>query len=534
MLNADSGAAVPTNSGTGRGNPPSARRLYAANRILLLGGYILCAAAFFFVPMAFAPDSEGYLAGAYSLLNGEGFAGLSAFRGPVIPITLALFLKLFGRTVFAVQLCWFLYYSILYFSAWKLVETLGLFENRRGWISWPLFIFALMLNPCVMAYGHLCLTELPALSMLALYAAVLTSLHCRERAGTGRKNAVARLCCVAGFTVLVYAVKQAAFPVVPVIFLLCELMRAVERGSWKKLWFGLVAVFVSALLLLGYLRIWNNTLPDGSIEGDSVSSFAGSFLVDGLRYFRVTERAVYGRPVSVEVMSDDYEQVEQSFTYTFDGSLRNVLAYWWDCLKISPAKVLRGYVQNYLLVTGSRHLLGASGAERAYAKVNETTEFFTGQETAAWTDAFAQLPQERQQNLSLTAEGLEGGERDVAAYNGSLPRKLLFNSYYRKLAYFQYSFTSYHALLIALVSIAGGLMLRKRGEWARVLQINALCAGTLFLQIAFLAVTAQGIDRYGFPLVLFSFVLVANTASAAGDWLLRRCPGKNRKKSHNP
>ncbi len=497
---------------------PAMRERNYESRWIALGVFLLASAAFFFVPMAFAPDSGGYLSGALGLLDGAGIGSFARYRGPVLPVLLAGFCGLFGRTVFAVKLCWFGFYALMYFSLYQLLKTLGMFQKRSGWLIWILFLFAFMLNPCVMAYGHLCLTELPVLSCLSVCTWRMAILYKNEKDKTTGSLFLKKLLLLSIFTVLVYAIKQAAFPIVLTLFGICELLSAIQKRCPKQLLKTLAAVCCSLLCLFGYIRLWNAVLPSGSVEGDSISGFAGSFLVDGLRYFRVTERGEYGKPVTVEVMSDDYESVEKTFEYTFEGTLQDSLAYWLHCVQTSPQKVMRGYAQNYLLVTGTRHLLGAAGAERAYAKVNATTEFFTGQETAAWTDAFAQLSENEEGSMRLTNDGLTGNTIDVESYNNSIPRKLLFNSYYRKLAYFQYSFTTYHALLIGVFSIIGVFVCKKHGWNSAVHKINFVCAAVLFVQISFLAVTAQGIDRYGFPLVLFSFLIVVNTAVACMEW----------------
>ncbi|MEG1384089.1 MAG: hypothetical protein RSD08_02170 [Oscillospiraceae bacterium] len=491
----------------------SPRKHVKLNNIMLLAAFAVGCAAYYFIPMAFAPDSYGYIQSALSFFNDGSFAGWDSFRGPLIPLIMSASFHVFGVTRIAVKFTFFLFYLIMFFSVYSLMNTLGLFKKNASAATWLLFVFALLLNPCVMAYGHLCLAEFPAVACLAAYAALMARIYLEpDQKQRYVHSFLLKLIVVCVFTVLTYSIKQAAFAIVPALFAMCELLSLIKHFKLKKLLAAITVIVIAAASLLGYVKLWSGLTGGENVEGESVTAFAGTFIVDGLRYFRVTERGVYDRPITIEIMSRDYETVKKSFEYTFTNSLADSAKYFFRCLAESPADVFRSYRENYLLITGSRHLLGTDGAERAYGRVNSTTEFFTGQETAAWTDAFAQIEPESGGCFYMTSDSLNDEEVfDHIAYNNSFARRLLFNSVYRKLAYFQYSFITFNAPAVGIISLVLFLCGRKRGKNELVHQINFVCAFTIFLQIMFLAITAQSIDRYGFPLVIFCFLIVVNS-----------------------
>ncbi len=481
------------------------------DRWLLLVVWLLLSAYYFAIPMGFAPDSATYFRGAQGILAGQGWALQPGFRGPGLSLLLLPFFALFGQTVTAVRLCWFVLYTAFYLAAYALLCALGLMRGRASLLGWLFFVFALMLNPHVVAYSHLCLTEFPALLLLTLTALLFARLYQAEAAGRLARAGVKKTLALSVSVVCMYATKQAAFPAVLALYGACELVMAVRtRGAGRvarRLAGAAVGVLAALLLLGGYMRVWNRAMQGNTVEGSAAQSYAASFLVDGLRYFRPAERGVTGRPVTIELMAYDYSAAHGQFSWTFDGSMGNTLAFWRECFARDPARVLAGYVDNYRIIAGTTEPTGLTGEGRAYSAVSGNIRFGWSQETFLWCEHF------RQADASLTtSEFLQGGLADPAAYNASPVRRVSFNTYYYMLANLQYGALTHFAPLLCLVSAAGALLCRRRGWNAGVHTVNFVCALTVFLQTAFLAVTAQCIDRYGFPVTVLCFVMTVNTA----------------------
>lgn len=490
--------------------------------------YFAVSAIYLVIPMGFAPDSITYLSGAFGLLEGAGWSMQAVFRGPFIPLLILPFFLVFGKTVLAVKLCWFLLYSIFYFVVYQLLKKLGLFEGRWKAAIWVLFVFALLLNPTVLTYSHLCLTEFPAMVVFSVYLLVLVGEYCKSHGSLllyTSKAAIA-LC---GFAILMYSVKQAMFPSVFAVFSLFELACLIKKFQWAKIASFIVVVAVALAGLFGYVTLWGRTLQGESIEGDSISSFSATFLIDGLRYFRIEERGVYGVPVQIDEMEYDYQTVTESFEHNFSGSISDTLNFWQECFKRNCMKVIKGYADNYKIVAGTKEPIGLTGTQRAYSAVCKETRFFWAQETKLWCEAFRYIKWDENVNqMSLTDPMLEGGPSALTFPLAQAVCRVLFNRYYNALGYFQYGAFAHFALFISLAGVAFFWKYRKNAEKGKRSALCMICMGSAFMEITFLAVTAQCIDRYGFPMTICCFLTVVCLARSVIDAIERGAAGKQR------
>jgi len=98
---------------------------------------------------------------------------------------------------------------------------------------------------------------------------------------------------------------------------------------------------------------------------------------------------------------------------------------------------------------------------------------------------------------------------DSNQYLSSFLTKLVYMNPNNRFAFFQYSFLSYYAIIIAILSCL--VIISKKASHIK-LNIKNIFISSLstFVYIAFLAVTAQNIDRYGITTYLLCGMIMIN------------------------
>lgn len=490
---------------------------------------LIITVCYFALPVFLASDSGTYIDNAYVLEGGAAMDQWHAIRGPVLPVILRVGFAFFGESTFGTAVYFYLYYLVFVGLGMYAVQLLGLYEKLGRWLSWLLATVFLFLNPTVLAYAHHVLTEFFALLfVLAALCLLLKTRQLLQRQALRLRPLVLVVRCLgtALLTVVLFALKQMFFTLPVIMFLLDEALMLVRRFSLKRLAAGVLALVLVVGMVPLWSTVWNGYVEKSTYVDDKFSNqnLAQSTLIDGLRYFRPEERGTVGQPVQIDVMSDGYTEVLDSFTYTFDGTFAGSLHYLASCFARAPGRFVASWQHNYLVIANVRRVIGYD-LNRAYFPVTITNHFTDSFETMSWLERYKFM--QRGENGYYDDMPELYPQYDQLLDSG-LVSNLLFNTGYPRFAYFVYSFTVFCAPLLAAAAFVLACVLRKSALglfWEKV----ALLAGGIFGYIFFLAVTASNIDRYGFPVTGLCALLDMLVLVGAAVMLwpkVRALPGK--------
>lgn len=167
--------------------PTTMRMSYALTALLMLGIVIRLSAGWF-RPLDLILDSDGYLAHAEMLKDGEGFAGPSthrptAFRPPAYPIALAGLRWLGMSPQVSVMLIHQLSSIAIILCVWRLCQQLEL-TGLASLLATAITAF----DPLLVRYSILPMTEVPAAAMLIAAIVALKAAEQPHQTSAGTVN----------------------------------------------------------------------------------------------------------------------------------------------------------------------------------------------------------------------------------------------------------------------------------------------------------------------------------------------------------
>ncbi len=498
------------------------------------GFLFMLTVVFFALPVFLAPDSLTYLNNAYVLDGKLPWSSWDGMRGPTLPAFLWLSFDLFGESTFGSAVALYLLYLVFVGFTMYLFHLLGFMRLFKKAGSWAVCCVLLFLNPTMLTYSHYVLTEFMAQVLVVIATVITVKTHqllarswgmYTPNQETGDKSPAewkvraVRYIGAALLLMITYGVKQMFFVFVLAPLFLSELLLLIGRFSLKRV----VISGISLLLVGGSLFLWTAGW-DGIVrtnghphETFNAQNLAQSTIIDGLRYFRPTERGTVGVPIEIEVMSNSYTEVQKTFTYTFDGTFAGSLHYLGTCFIKAPERFVTSWVHNYFVITNVRRVIGYDMG-RAYFPVSQTNHFFLSFENEAWLERFKYM---EQGSTGYDPSMPSGNPQFEQMLDNGLVSNLLFNTAYPSFSYFLYSFPAFCALPLFLAGFIGSI-LRRKSKGVEFWNTLALLAGSVFLSILFLAVTASNIDRYGVPASAWCALLFLFVVTAGGKLLWQK------------
>ncbi len=467
---------------------------------------LVIAVAFFSLPLMFQADSTVYLS------NSEFFAGTSpnylGIRGPVVPFVLMMFGKLFSYTVYGLTVGLFLTYLVFVASVLICLHLLEIPKLIGRHVTLLLATVVMFLNVVILAYAHVILTEFFIITFIAVYAAIMLAFY-RYRPQEKKKIIIKEIALsVISIAALIvaYAIKQMFFPIIVLMYACYKIVDIKGKLSIKRVLKEILVVFLMVVSLFSYINIYSGATSGNNMEGDSVSNYAGSFLIDGLRYFVPQGDIVYGEETTIFINDDAINAID-SFTFTFEPGIANSIEYVATCFANSPSRWFASYKANYGVISGVIRC-GVDGVSRKYTPVSTTLHFDFLYESGAWVDHFKILSP---QLLSYPQEfGTEVSQQMFGhqVVDTGLVSNLLFNTRYANLSIVFHTTAVYFSPIILLVAL-GLIIASKKYAFInkKLCIINALLSVNMFFYILFLATTAQNIERYGIPMIFFAGIM---------------------------
>lgn len=490
----------------------------------VLAGFLLLTLVFFSLPVLFPPDSFTYIG------NAEFFAGLGSrynmVRGPVLPFALMCAFKLFGHSGDGLLVLLFVVYLLFTLASCYILSRL-LHTSGPAALLCSLLI---VLNPLILAFAHIILTEFFAMAILAIFAALWLLLDHLLHTQKWHRLHLLRAALVFYFTMLLYGTKQMhAFlvPVFAISFYILEWIRS--RKARHLLGIPLVALAFSAGLLC-FSNLWNISLPsiiekneaapeiadeelsyvaadytNGYSGGDSIKGFAFWAVADGLRFF---VPAVHEDVVAVRVYDNDFQNVIDTYEVVYDPGISGTIRYFFEAVRHAPLQVLNGYTKSYLVTAGALRPLVRNG-DYKHCPTNHavTLDHWEG-EIVYFSQFFKYEHADRNEALPLIdGEALSPMQKRFgeATVSGGLITNILFNTFLYDLSQILHTTAAVLALPLLLLSFVL-ILLGKKNDLLTVLFLTSF---NIFFNLLVIALIGQPIDRYTFPALLYSAILVS-------------------------
>lgn len=471
---------------------------------------------FFALPVFLAPDSLVYINNTYVLEGRLPWADWNSMRGPALPFFLWLSFGFFGESAYGTAVGFYLLYLLYLVFCLYFAHLLGIKSQIGKLGTWLACTFLLFLNPTVLSYSHHVLTEFAALVLTVAASALILKTHqllYTHYSGQGAASSkaiwairAARYLGCAFLLILSYATKQMFFIYVLAPLLISEVLLLISRFSLRRLLLSIVALLLVAFSLPVWSSSWDRFVSGNARvqENFTAQNLAQSTLIDGLRYFRPTQRGTIGVPVEIEVMDNSFTQASQTFTYTFSGSFTDSLHYLTTCFFKSPERFITSWVHNYFVISNVRRVMDY-GESRAHIPVSQTNHFFLSFENEAWLERFKSL---EQGSTGYHPDMPSGNPQFEQPVDSGLVSNLIFNTFYPRFSYFLYSFPAFCALPLFITGVIGSIYAARKKLAPTLWHMLTLLSGSIFISILFLAVTACNIDRYGFPASLWCALLL--------------------------
>ncbi len=471
---------------------------------------------FFSMPLLFTQDSTIYLNNAEFFAKDSNY--YSSVRGPIVPFIIMIFGKLFSYTIYGLTLGMFLLYATFVISIMSILYLLDIHKLIGRALTLLIPTIVLFLNVVILSYSHTILTEFFIITFASLYIAIMLLFY--KYKPLERKKIIIKEVALFLFSVIslliAYAIKQMFFPIILLIYFSYKIMDLKDKLNIKVISKEIALIFLMLVSLLTYIGIYSEITEGENIEGDSVNSFASSFLIDGLRYFVPQDEFVYGEEMKIIVNDNNLSEID-SFTYTFNPGILDSVKYVATCFYNSPFRVIESYKANYGIVSGVVHC-GVEGVSRKYTYASQTLHFDYLYESGAWIKYFKSLSLDSYSYPDDAGTQLSKERFANQSVSTGLVSNLLFNTKYSNLSIFFHSTAAYFSFLIFLISISLLLLSKKYAfinkTWCT---LNILLSLNIFPYILFLAITAQNIERYGIPSIVFTgLVWIINIAYTIG------------------
>lgn len=278
---------------------------------------LILTVGFFALPVFVAPDSDGYIYNAEVLASERPMSSWFTVRGPLLPLILRFSFAFFGESAYGTAVMLYIWYLALLVFTLYAFHLLGLMARLGKLWCWVLGSVLIFLNPTVLTYAHMVLTEFFALVLGMAALCLILKTQQLLLCDTIRRGPV-YLVRYGGAVLLVvglYALKQMFFILIVALFFISECIVVFARHAWKQVLASLLAFVLLVLSIPVWSFAWGSIVGTAGGQADTTYSAEGlaqSTLIDGLRYFRPEERGTVGKEIRIDIMSNGFTQVEDS------------------------------------------------------------------------------------------------------------------------------------------------------------------------------------------------------------------------------
>lgn len=310
--------------------------------------FIVLILAFVSVPIYFTVDSAWYLSYLKYFEGREAFGSWQLIRGWFFPGLLYVSSKLFGLTSQGMLCAMLLFYIatiVFCFYFFSIIQKQKEFKYLKY-----LVVFIIALNPIIFGYYHVLLTEFVGATLCIINLVLFLDLYYKRKGGA-KKKIFFSIIILSINLVISYSVKQTYIAFIIIPYVVSEMLLIVKNRKKSEIGGMLITVTLALISFFGANRLWVNYVKNGdfldgtrqvSASASSTGIAFSSSLINGATYFQIVDEN------TVAVLNDEMD-VESTFQYPV--SENNSLSYIMRCFRESPHKLIKGYVDNYLVLT---------------------------------------------------------------------------------------------------------------------------------------------------------------------------------------
>jgi hypothetical protein len=322
-------------------------------------------------------DSAHYMLYVEIFEGNRPFASWDIVRGPVFPILIFLSNFLFGKMVQGLLIFTFIFYLIMLFSAYKIIQN---FTKEKSWgrkIAYILFSFLVILNPIVFGYYHTLLTEFLAMSISVLSCYLSWKLLFVDFF-KNKKAYIFLLLYFVALLPLVWFLKQPYLSLVLFPLLIAIIITLLDSHLRKTFLSKILILFLSIISLTAGIFTWNAYLKTKDIDLETkreTFNVLGYQLVRSLSNFKIIKdlegdyllEEKFLTPSELSYISENQESIHIVEVYNLESELIDKMILDTDpkgfvttqqgirfvvkAFQEHPQLVLNSYLTNYLFST---------------------------------------------------------------------------------------------------------------------------------------------------------------------------------------
>lgn len=304
---------------------------------------------FFSIRLIITYDSAHYLS-YVSIFEGDTpFSEWDIARGPIFPALIYIFGILFGRTSAGILIGCFIFYLLFAYLCYQICQTICEKLKHKKLIQNIIFTI-LVLNPLILGYFHVMLTEFVAITftMLNIYLAY----KWLSQDFKNQKSLIFTTIYIICEIIFCYHLKQPYLIIAFIPFLVSAIIAVVKNHSFKNIIYRFGTLLASIVFLFISIFSWNQILSSSGIDMSSDRS-SSSLLSKQLLYtYEITyDKNNDGEPD--EASGTDAIAAVVSTIFTDPGNflfvyIRNYCALTSTCLVVSEDTV--NYVSTFQIV----------------------------------------------------------------------------------------------------------------------------------------------------------------------------------------
>ena len=319
---------------------------------------IIFAMIYFSASVIFTFDSVWYLSYLDFFERIRGLESWESIRGFVFPLIIYISrIFAFEHYILSLRIIGCISYITTFYILHKIsierkyLNTIK--NNKLEFMIYIYYVFFIILNPIIFSWYHFVLTEYIAITFMIIYLKWLIFVYDFRKPKT-RQLVIYRLAINSCFLILFWFLKQMYITIPFFLFLGFESFEIIERRNLKQLISSALTIIISFSIL--FISI--STFKGATNSEDQFSS--SGIIITGLRYFPInggdfdfgSKSGINYNKINEIEIKDDYYNTITEFKYNFEDDLKSKLKFWIQCVKIAPERVFRGYIDNYLTLSG--------------------------------------------------------------------------------------------------------------------------------------------------------------------------------------
>lgn len=257
--------------------------------VILVVSTILLTMFYFTYSVTITWDSAHYMSYVNILEKSLPFSNWDVVRGPVFPIIIYLSNFLFGKTVQGLLINSYIYYLLMLFFSYKILNEI-LPKNNKKYKIILISLLAIILNPIIYGYYHVLLTEFIAmsLSVLSCYLAYKW-IDCNF---TNKKKFILYLILFTFLTIITWFLKQPYVSVGIFPIFIAFIIRMFNKEKIKKKLSLIITLLFCLVSLVTSIGIWNHILESKGLDSNSKrnpTASLGNTFISAIKYFEINK-----------------------------------------------------------------------------------------------------------------------------------------------------------------------------------------------------------------------------------------------------